>query len=67
MEIKTRRWLAMENQGHELTNSQKIFTENAKIEAQIELLQDKLLNAPEFSTISLSKEQKELAELRKSE
>lgn len=64
MKIKTQRWLAMEEAGHELTNSQKIFTENAKIEKQIKLLQDKLLSAP--SVIKLQdKSEQELAELRK--
>lgn len=65
MKIKTQRWLAMEAAGHELTNSQKIFTENAKIEQQIKLLQDKLLNAPSVTNVYSGGSVEELAELRK--
>lgn len=65
MKIKTQRWLAMEEQGRELTNSQRIFTDNAKIEQQIKLLQDKLLAAPSVTSLPLDKSVEELAELRK--
>lgn len=61
MKIKTRRWIAMENNGNELTPSQKIFTENEKIEAQIALLQSQII---EQRSTPVDKDQQVLESLK---
>lgn len=67
MKIKVERWLMQEANGMELTNSQRVFTETAKMEKQvmanIEMLRDKLLTAP----TSVSQKDLELLERLKKE
>jgi hypothetical protein len=63
MKIKTRRWIAMEQNGAELTSSQKIYTENERMEEHVKLLQSQIINNPQPN--SLDKDLIELEQLKK--